>query len=177
MAHPPHLTGAPREGGRGTRGGVLDDERQGARPRARREARVRPHHPAVRAYVLDRSPHSRIVYAAQPRARRAGRRRCQKLRAQRRWRGCIASPRPVVLFQCEAASTGEPGMAALEQHEHTNSSLPDHGHARRPACRGVGNRKKRERERGRRKRQGQECHFTTVLSPQPATTSPRCPVA
>ena len=31
---------------------------------------------------------------------------------------------------------------------------------------------KRERERGRRKRQGQECHFTAVLSPQPAITGP-----
>ena len=37
-------------------------------------------------------------------------------------------------------------MAALEEHEHTSSSLPDHGHARRPACRGVGNKKK---EKGR----------------------------
>ena len=37
-------------------------------------------------------------------------------------------------------------MAALEEHEHTSSSLPDHGHAWRPTCRGVGNRKK---EKGR----------------------------
>ena len=52
-------------------------------------------------------------------------------------------------------------------------------HPRGPRLRryGVGNRKKRERERGRRKRQGQECHFTAVLSSQSAATGLRCPVA
>ena len=81
-----------------------------AQPRARREARVRPHHPAVRAYVLDCSPRSRIVCAAQPRARRAGRRRSRKLRAQpvvERVRRAAAASRPFFRARLRANEAAE----------------------------------------------------------------------
>jgi len=65
-----------------------------------------PHRPAV----LDCSPRSRIVCAAQPSARRAGRRRCRKLLAQpavERVRHAAAASRPFFRARLPANEAAE----------------------------------------------------------------------
>jgi hypothetical protein len=65
------------------------------RPAACSPPSPRPSTPSGRAYVLDCSPHSHIVCAAQPRAPCAGRRRCRRVRR------ATAASRPFSVRGCK----------------------------------------------------------------------------